>query len=322
MSKFKKPLITAVQIAIAAALLWWVFKEKVDPEQFKEAVKTADWGWVGAGFAAFGILIVTGILRWMILLRAKHHRPAAPDRRAVAHRLFLQPIHPRIDRRRPGQALLRGAGKLRRPEGSAFLSVVVDRILGLLGLILVTVVIVWWRYDWLTQAEQTKDIVSYLIAALAIAILGIIGAFIFAKLHLVRFLPKWTPLREKFIELSQAFVIYGHAWRHSLGALALAMVGHIGIFYAFWLGSKAFTSAIPIGDLFAVLPIINALTSIPLSPGGLGIREMLFVQLLGVPNGTATLVSFTSWGIMLLWGVVGGCFYPFYKSKPHGRHED
>lgn len=74
--------------------------------------------------------------------------------------------------------------------------------------------------------------------------------------------------------------------------------------------------------LFAIVPMITCMVVIPLTPSGLGVRENLFVLMLAVPligvEHTAALsLSLLCTAGSLCWSVVGGLVYAGLRHKHH-----
>jgi len=71
------------------------------------------------------------------------------------------------------------------------------------------------------------------------------------------------------------------------------------------------------------MPIINTITSLPISVGGLGVREKLFQiflgDLCGVSDAVAAIMSTTGYALNLVWGLLGGLLYLFYRPSEHAR---
>src|SRR5262249_51919213 len=76
-------------------------------------------------------------------------------------------------------------------------------------------------------------------------------------------------------------------------------------------------------QLCVVMPIINTITALPISFGGLGAREGLFKvflhNLTGVDEGVAVLISFTGFMMTAVWGAIGGLLYLSYRPSEHAR---
>ena len=71
-------------------------------------------------------------------------------------------------------------------------------------------------------------------------------------------------------------------------------------------------------DYFTVFPVITVLSSLPLTPGGLGVREGLFVELLntlGVSAAKALPLSLLTYLGGLAWSLLGGLVFLGYTSS-------
>ena len=80
------------------------------------------------------------------------------------------------------------------------------------------------------------------------------------------------------------------------------------------------------GELSVIMPIVNVLAAMPISLGGLGVREGLFQVFLnclcGVSEAVAVVISSTGYFLMLIWGIGGGLLYWFYRPSEHARLRD
>jgi uncharacterized membrane protein YbhN (UPF0104 family) len=66
--------------------------------------------------------------------------------------------------------------------------------------------------------------------------------------------------------------------------------------------------------------VIFCISALPLTPNGLGVRENLFVLMLGVvkvPKTAALSVSLIASAQGLFWSLVGGLFYMGMRQKEH-----
>jgi hypothetical protein len=71
---------------------------------------------------------------------------------------------------------------------------------------------------------------------------------------------------------------------------------------------------VPVFALFAVVPVIICISAIPVTPSGLGLRENLFVlllghPLLGVPATQALSLSLLAYAGSVAWSLIGGLIY-------------
>jgi hypothetical protein len=75
-------------------------------------------------------------------------------------------------------------------------------------------------------------------------------------------------------------------------------------------------------DFMSIMPLVNSITGVPISFGGVGLRETLFQKLLGdlagMPLASAALAASLGYALQASWGVLGGLAYllvPFGKGQ-------
>ena len=76
-------------------------------------------------------------------------------------------------------------------------------------------------------------------------------------------------------------------------------------------------------QFFSIAPIVNTIVSLPISLGGIGVREGLFQvflgKLCGVSDAIAVVISSTGYSLTLFWGLVGAGIYVAYRPSEHAR---
>jgi glycosyltransferase 2 family protein len=326
----KKTLLTVLQVLVTLGLLWFVFRDPTKRAEMLATLRGADVRWLLGGIAIYGVVEFLAGLRWVVLLRVQG--VALGVGRTFALLLigvFFNFFFPSG----AGGDVVKIYYLLKETHGqraAALLSVLVDRILGLIGLILLAGLIVAWRWDWLMSTPTTAQGVWTTLFILSSAIFGIAFSFIVTGFGLVHRLPARFPGRERLAELAVAYNLYARAWRHSLTGLALSLVSHIGYFAVFYCAARSFRGqgvTIPsLADLTAVMPVVNTIAAMPISLGGLGVREGLFQvflgQLCGVSEAVAVLISSTGYLLTLVWGIIGGAVYLCYRPSEHARMRD
>jgi hypothetical protein len=205
-------------------------------------------------------------------------------------------------------------------KAAALLSVFMDRVIGMLALIFLSVGFLYFRYDVLSHTEGSSALLNVLLWLLAAALATIIGMFVASGLGWVHYLPRWTPLRGRIVEVSAACHLYARGWRLTVWAF-LVSFPLFGLFFTtFYCAARAFTDQIGVVDIFSVMPIVAVITAIPISVSGIGVRESLFVSLLapfGVTAAVATLISITGFLINTMGSLAGGLVFLFYRSSRH-----
>jgi len=314
----KKTLLTVLQVAVTVGLLWWVFH---DPERRREmgaALKLADWWWLVVGVVVFFVCTVVATARWKILLAVQGiHMTWLRTWQLFMVGLFFNLF------------MLGSTGgdvvkmfltmrEARENKAAALLSVFMDRVIGMLALIFLSVAFLFFRYDMLSRAEGSATLLHLLLWLLAGALLVIVGMFVVSGLGWVHYLPSWTPLRGRIVEISAACHLYAKGWRRTIWAFLISFPLFGMFFTTFYCAARAFTDQLGVVDIFSVMPIVAVITAIPISVSGIGVREGLFVSLLapfGVTAAVATLISITGFLINTVGSLAGGVVFLFYRPS-------
>ena len=292
----KKLLLTIFQVAVTVGLLWWVFHDPERRHEMAGALKLADWWWLLFGVVVFFGCTLLATARWVILLAVQGIRLGWWK----SWQLFMIGMFFNL-------FLLGSTGgdvvkmfltmrEARENRAAALLSVFMDRVIGMLALIFLSLGFLYFRYDLLIKTEGSSALLTVLLWLLAAALVIIVGMFAVSGFGWVHFLPLWTPLRGRIIEISAACHLYARGWRWTIWAFLISFPLFGLFFTTFYCAARAFTDQLGILDIFSVMPIVAVITAIPISVAGIGLRESLFVSLLapfGVIAAIATLISVT-----------------------------
>jgi len=318
----KKKIITALQILATIAILGWLFHDPATRHEMAEALKQANLWWIGAAILVFAGIEIFAVARWQVLLKVQGislswMRVAGLMMIGLFFNIFM-PGGTGGDVAKVYYLLKETPGK----EPAALLAVLMDRIVGLMAVIVLAGLVFVLRYDWLTQTTATSGILWVLILLFLGSVVSVGGAFVVTTLGWANKLPQKLPLRSKLLELCDAYHAYGKAWKSSVAAFLLSIPVHLLSFALAYYVAQAFTDAAPkvsLWDCMAIMPIINTLTAVPVTIGGAGAREVLFAQLFGdlcgLSRETATIVSLATYMVIVFWGVLGGIVYLFYRSS-------
>jgi len=315
----KRIFLTALQAFVTLFLLWWIFRDGEKRELMFETLRNANWWWFLPGFFAVGLTSITQTWRWQWLMGVHGIHPSF--RRSYGmnmigwfFNLFLSGG--------TGGDLVKMYYATREAPGkrpAAVLSVFMDRVIGLLALIILAALIsaLDFRELWAARALHPLLLSLLLIVCGAVAIVGI--SIVVDRFHLANKLPNWLPLRRVFLELAAAFSKYARSPLVLLASLAVSIPTHLLFFFSFYTASRALGADLTIGQLFVLLPIVLTISALPISVAGLGVREQLFKvclgALYGTPAGVAVLIGFSGFMIMVSWGVIGGIIYIFYRPS-------
>ena len=178
-----------------------------------------------------------------------------------------------------------------------------------------------------------------MIRAFLITVGVIFGAFLLLiaigividKFHLARRLPPKMPGHAAILDTARAFSIYARDWKAVLGAVLISMPLNAFIFGTAIFAAFAFVGNPGAAAMTSVIPIVNTISSLPISLAGIGVREGLFSVMLhslyGTPEDLAVLISITGFALGVGWGLIGGIIYLTYRpvggsSVSFGEMED
>ncbi len=286
----------ALRVLVSAALLAAVLAY-ANVGDVVRAVRDGDWGWFVAALGLVVVAVVVGAVRWRILLEGADIEVSRWSAvRAFAASLVLNNILPTAVGGDAVRVWLVGRRSGRLLGAAA--ATIVDKLTALACLFVI---------GWIALALDADTVPSSVIAAFAWITLGLLGVAVVGALAaagvrpiLHRLPPRlalmireaWATLRAwaSSGKLVASLVGLGVAYQ-ALVVLALVLVGKtIGLDLSFALASVS-----------AAIVLVAML--IPVSVGGLGVREGGFVLLLGqagVGGAEATTLSLLSAGAVLL----------------------
>ncbi|MFA7345025.1 MAG: lysylphosphatidylglycerol synthase transmembrane domain-containing protein [Terrimicrobiaceae bacterium] len=320
----KKYLLPAVQILITLGLLWWIFRDREQNEKMLEAIgkARADGGlwWFLPGIAALGLAILLQTRRWIILLRVQSitvsfWRALRIMLSGMFFNLFLLGS--------TGGDVIKIFFIMREApdkKAGALLSVFIDRMVGVLALATVSAVVILARWGELWNSARMGVLTVALILGGSLGF--IVAAWLVDRLNLTSKLPRWLPMHDRMVEAAAAFSQYAKAGGAVGEAFLLSLPAHLLIFSTFYFAAKAFGAGLSLIGVFCVMPVVSTVTALPISLGGAGVREGLFITLLGslyrTPKEIAMSISISGFLMLVFWSLVGGLVYLLYRSSAAG----
>lgn len=315
----KRAVTTTIQILVSIALIVWIFHNPEKRAEMADALRSAEMGWFVPAIAAMGVVLALQAFRWHLLVRAigiplGWWRTAQLYMIGAFFNLFLLGA--------TGGDVVKIFYAMRESGGEragAFLSVVLDRVLGLLALAAVSAVVVGWQFQAYMATPVAQGLLLTIAAVLGASVGVVVVAAVVAALKLEERLPAWMPMRRAIVDLAVATQRYTRSPGTLFAAFALSIAGHLLLFSTFYFSAQAFTASLNLGEIFSVMPIVNTITSLPISFSGIGVREELFQNLLdglyGVPKAIAALISMGGYLVAVAWSLVGGVIYLFYRPS-------
>ncbi|MEP6671058.1 MAG: lysylphosphatidylglycerol synthase transmembrane domain-containing protein [Chthoniobacter sp.] len=326
----KKVLVTTLQIAVTVAILFVLFRDPHKRAEMATTLSNANPWWLFLGFAMYGVVEFFAGWRWQILLRVQG---ITLSWFRIFSLLLIGVFFNFFIPGGTGGDVIKIFYLLKETPGKrtvALLSVLVDRLVGLIALAVFAAVLIAADWQWLMSSTEVSRYVWPALFILGSSFAGLHGAYLVTSRGWIHRLPARMPGRDKIAELALAYNLYGRAWRPTLAAFGLSFIAHLAYFAVFYCTGQALRHSglrMPtFGEMCAIMPVVNTLSAMPISLGGLGVREGLFQiflnRLCGVRETDAVLISSTGYLLTFCWGLIGGAIYLFYRPTDHARLRD
>jgi glycosyltransferase 2 family protein len=291
-----------LRLLISAGLLAAVLTQ-IDLAAAVDRLGQGQWGLFAAAIAVYLAAFSLGVVRWHTFLEAAGlHRGILQTAEAYFAGVFAMNFLPST---LGGDAVRAWIGGGPGARVKAFSTVLVDR-----GTLLGCAFIVGWVAAAADADNVPLSLVLTLAGAFGAYLLGV--AAVFAAAHVAarnrhRIPRRLVAFGNDVIPVARAALSSGIvlAWTTALG-LAYEILTVLG----FWLAARAVNVHISLLVVAVVVPSVLVLSSIPVSIGGLGVREGSYIALLGPVGVSATnatvvsLLAATAFAVATLPGAV------------------
>jgi uncharacterized membrane protein YbhN (UPF0104 family) len=257
-------------------IVWLNRKELLDALS-----QSFDWSLLGIAGLLWLAGVVLTFFRWFLLVRAQE----LPFRQVDAVRLgFVSYLFSIVLPGSIGGDLVK-AGFLAREQRRrtiAIATIIIDRVIGLYGLILLATLVGLCFWDSIWSIPQLRWMLVFVWGVAGGVMLGV--AF-------VPFLPLGAdPIIHRLRRMSHGGMILGEfvraaqMYRHKASVLAmataLAVIGHFGFVLSFYFCALAVPGNTPSLEAhYLIIPIGMVVQSVPLTPGNIGVSEGVFNEL-------------------------------------------
>ena len=299
-----------VSVGLLALLL-----SKSDPGAIWQHFREASPLWILVALLIYLLMILASVWRWEQLLGAQDvHVPVRDLVRSYLVATFMNNFLPS----NIGGDVVRIRDTV-SPTGSKTLAttiVLLDRAIGLLGLLFVAAI----GATWVRRSDGRFPVWPPLLWAVCVAGIVSIAALVMVPTQLIGLL---TPLKrihdewEHWIELRlQRLVTMFESFRRRPGALVNCFAGALvvqAMLVAFYLAVAAsLRIAVPAVHMAVLVPLSFVVQMLPISMNGFGVREATFsyyFRLLGLPLESAILLSLMATATIMLFSLSGAAAY-------------
>ena len=309
--------ILLLQLLVTAAGLWYVFHDPQRRAQIAVALKQADGIWLILGWLCYSVVEILATVRWQLLLRIQGIRLSWLRAGAIVMiGLFFNQFLPGgvggdamrlyfVFKLAPGRKI------------GATPSVAMDRVLGLLTLLFLAGMSLSLRFNALTRSSSSLNIVYLALALLGASFVFVVLLFWLASAGLLSELPKVTPFRKVIIESGEALRRYRTHLVTMAFAFLITVAAHLAYYTSYYCAGESLHAsaghAASLADILSIMPLVDTIVSVPISLGGVGVRETLFQELLGnlshVPPALAAFTGSLGFMNQAAWGLVGAAIF-------------
>lgn len=311
MAKLKNILSLLLRISISVLLLFLLFRfNKIDIRILIGDIKSADRVFLAVGFAILFSIYFLGFLRWKMLLDAAGiNSPLKKIVSSFSGGVFFSIFLPSTI----GGDFVRTvdlAGHTKKAK-EVFATVFLDRLSGYVGLVFVILPSLFFGRN-LVLDKIVLSSVSVILILLFFILLIFFNSAIYSKI--TRFLssPGAEKIKEMIKNMHQEIHIFRNRKKTLVANLLLSFfIQLINPISAYFIGLSL---GIKIDFVYFLifLPIIGAITLLPIAIGGLGLRESLFVLYFakaGVMKKSALAMSLLSFAFVVFYAAIGGLIY-------------
>ncbi|MFH1413892.1 MAG: lysylphosphatidylglycerol synthase transmembrane domain-containing protein [Candidatus Omnitrophota bacterium] len=309
MESFKKVLGILFRIAISIALIAFILTQ-VDKESLFEVIRNANKPFLFLGFFVLFFNYVLCLFRWEMLLKTLNiHLPLKRVIMSFAGGHFFNLFLPSTI----GGDLMRSIDltlHTKRPK-EVIATIFLDRLSGYIGLVLLALMSlsIGWR---LVSNKMVLLCVAAITGFLVIILLVLFNKRIYRKTNQLLHSPKAGQIRELIKNLHQEIHYFRHHEKAVVSSLILSVFIQAVIPLAYFVIALSIGLRLDIIYFFVFFPIIGVITLLPISIGGLGLRDaatIFFFGTVGVSRDLAFAMSLLYVVFIMIYGAVGGLIY-------------
>lgn len=300
---------TIIKVIISIGLIVFLLRG-ADFSRIGQILSQASWGYLLAGLLLCFLGYFITATRWRQLMTTLGHKPKILYLvRSFTVSMFFNNFLPSTI----GGDVSRmyDTWKISGDKAKSIAVIFLDRFFGVYALFIYAA-LGFWAYQEKIHISGLKWLIALgVVGATTFLVMLISGQFFTKKImKLLGFLP------EKIFLFLERLLSALHECVASraviIKALLLSFVLQINVVIYYYLITKGLHIDVPLVGLFMIIPVALIVMMIPISVNGIGLREAVFVVLLGIFGVTkeqALAFSFVVFILILIQGVIGGIVY-------------
>lgn len=272
-----------------------------------------------------GLTIIIGLLRWHLFLSAQGLGLSLGRTAEIS---FVAHFFNSLLLGSAGGDLMKAlyaARETHHLKAESVMTVVVDRLVGLFATLAFAAIMMIPNADLLRTHGRLAALSSVVLSSLVIV--AVVSGLSFwgglSKLwpnarQVLHRLPKGALIERSLLSAREV----GRRPGTLAASVLLSFLLNAACVLQVWALARGLGVQVPLRWLLVIIPVVVFLSSIPITPNGLGVRENLYVWMLtvpeiGVPATTALSLSLLAFAGSLLWSLIGGVVYLGFRKKHH-----
>lgn len=316
---------TILRLGIAIVVMAWLLR-KMGIATLGNTLRECQWHWLLAALVLTLVPLLLVMARWKVILDALDMRLPWTRTRNI---FFIGQFFNAFMIGPTGGDIIKAyltAQETRHKKTEAVTSIFIDRIVGLMILALMVAGMILWRWDFFMNHPETRRVAM---PALSICVALVGGGILAFSIHWFETFPALKrlsslPLIGKAAGMMEKVYNAFYVCRRNPSLLLRIclyslVLQTLFVAVAVCVG-KALRLDLSFMDYLAYCPLIGLIGAIPVTPGGLGIREGASVHLwavLAISADKAFLLAFLPYLCLTLWGIPGGVLFLFHRSSIH-----
>ncbi|MFQ5428327.1 MAG: YbhN family protein [Thermodesulfobacteriota bacterium] len=317
----KKVLTTLIKFFVSGGILYLLFRN-MDLKQFFHDIRTVSPYAIIFVALFFICLQAISAFRWSIILRKDVEVPYRKLLAIYFVGMFFNNFLPTM----VGGDIIKGVYLYResRKGGVSVASIFMDRYSGFSALIIITSIALVTGYT-LIQGTGLPGFLLLLIGGYTAASLVIwVGPLhswamkIFARIH-------FYGINHKIDALYKTLMGYKGHKDILVKIMFLSFVVQAGVIVGYYIFAQSLGIEVRLAYFFFFIPIATVITMLPISVGGLGIREGAFVYLftmVGATKAQALSLSLIWYAVMVAVSMIGGAAFIKMGGRPSEMAEE
>lgn len=309
MERLKKLFSVLFRVGISIAIIIFLLRQ-VDLKSILGLIKNVDIGFLFWAFVVFFSGYILCLFRWEMLLKAADiHLPLKRIIISFSGGIFFSLFLPSTI----GGDFVRSvdlAAHTKKPH-EVVATVLLDRLSGYIGLVIVTLFAL--LFGWELVNDRSVIVAVCVITGLLVVVLFVLfNNFAYTKINKILDTPRAGKIKESLRNLHQELYIFRSHKTTAVKNIIISVLIQLTSPVTFYILALSLGIKAHFLYFFVFLPIIGAITLLPISIGGLGLRDattIFFFAKADVAKDMAFAMSLLNFFFIVICAGIGGLIY-------------